>query len=135
ENVAREFKSGSLHVRALEGVSFGVHEGEFVSLLGPSGCGKSTLLRVVAGLLPPPEGRVMIGGEPVVEPVGNVGFVFQSPVLFKWRTVLGNVMFPYEVLASQGRAEGSKEDYEGRARDLLKTTRLQGFEDAYPKQL
>lgn len=135
ENLTRDFSSEKLHVRALENVSFEVAQGEFVSLLGPSGCGKSTLLRVVAGLLPPTEGQVLIDGVPVTEPLGNVGFVFQNPVLFKWRAVFDNVMFPYEVLASQGRAEGSKSDYEDRARRLLEMTRLQGFEDAYPKQL
>ena len=135
ENVTRDFSSEKLQVRALENVSFDVEQGQFVSLLGPSGCGKSTLLRVVAGLLPPTEGRVLVSGVPVLEPLGNIGFVFQNPVLLKWRTVMGNVMFPYEVLASQGRAKGSKSDYEDRARHLLEMTRLEGFDEAYPKQL
>lgn len=135
ENVTRDFSSEKLYVRALENVSFDVEQGQFVSLLGPSGCGKSTLLRLVAGLLSPTEGRVLVSGVPVLEPPGNIGFVFQNPVLLKWRTVMDNIMFPYEVLASQGRAEGSKSDYEDRARYLIEMTRLEGFGEAYPKQL
>lgn len=135
DGIGKVFEGSGLRVRALESVGVDVDDGEFVSIVGPSGCGKSTLLRIVAGVIPPTEGEVVLNGRKVDGPLGNVGFVFQHPTLFKWRTVIKNVMFPYEVLASQGRAEGSRQEYEERAIHLLEMTGLVDFRDAYPKQL
>lgn len=84
----------------LERVNFAVEQGEFVSLLGPSGCGKSTLLRLVAGLLEPTQGTLLVDG---VAPDqsrrrGNpVAFVFQDPTLLPWRTVTENIRLPLEL--------------------------------------
>lgn len=132
--VGKVFEGAGLLVMALEDISFSVRPHQFVSIVGPSGCGKSTLLRIVAGLIPS-TGKVIVGGEAVEGPLGDVGFVFQDATLLKWRTVFKNVMFPYEVAASQGRARGSRREYEERARQLLGMAGLDGFEDAYPKQL
>src|SRR5256885_937875 len=68
-------------VRAVEDVTLHVQNNEFVTLVGPSGCGKSTLLKLVAGLTPATRGTIPIRDEPVREPFGDVGFVFQQPVL------------------------------------------------------
>jgi NitT/TauT family transport system ATP-binding protein len=135
DDVTKVFDDGRIRTVAMEDVSLDVSEGEFVSLVGPSGCGKSTLLRLVAGLTLPTKGEIRLRGTKVTGPVDGIGFVFQSPVLLQWRSVLKNVMFPYEVLAKQGRAKGSKQEYLDRARELLQWVGLQGFEDAYPKQL
>src|SRR5262245_66638843 len=94
QNVSRIFMSGARTVHALEKVSFEIQAGDFVSLVGPSGCGKSTLLKIVSGLLPASFGSVAVNDKPVAEPLENVGMVFQSPVLLKWRPVLGNVLLP-----------------------------------------
>ena len=96
QNVSRVFTSGAKTVHALENVSFQIQAGDFVSLVGPSGCGKSTLLKIVSGLLPASSGSVAVSDKPVDEPLENVGMVFQSPVLLKWRPVLGNVLLPVE---------------------------------------
>ena len=135
ERIGKVFQTDDLTVEALRDVSAEIGDSEFVSIIGPSGCGKSTLLRLVSGLLPPTGGTVYLDGTPVEGPSGNIGFVFQAPTLLKWRTVLKNVMFPYEVLASQREVTGSKEEYEERARMLLKMAGLDDFPDAYPKQL
>ncbi|SEF12488.1 NitT/TauT family transport system ATP-binding protein [Rhizobiales bacterium GAS191] len=77
-------------VQALQHIDFSVRDGEFVSVVGPSGCGKSTLLKILAGLLPPSEGEADLKGTPIKGPRRDIGVVFQSPVLFPWRSVLGN---------------------------------------------
>jgi NitT/TauT family transport system ATP-binding protein len=133
--ITKTFQTENLTVEALRDVSTTMADGEFVSLVGPSGCGKSTLLRIIDGLIAPTAGSVMIRGEPVRGPIEGVGFAFQTPVLMKWRTVLRNVMFPFEVLRSRGLAQGSESDYRRRAEHLLELVGLVGFEGAYPYQL
>ena len=135
QDLGKVFQTTDLTVEALRDISVTVSDSEFVSIIGPSGCGKSTLLRLVSGLIPPTQGTVSIDGVPVQGPAGNIGFVFQAPTLLKWRTVFKNVMFPYEVLASQKRAIMSRQEYENRAELLLKMVGIEDFRDAYPKQL
>ena len=135
EGLRKVFQTTDLTVEAVRDVSASIGDGEFVSIIGPSGCGKSTLLRLVSGLLPPTQGTVYIDGNLVEGPTGNTGFVFQAPTLLKWRTVFKNVMFPYEVLASQKKVAAPKREFEARARMLLKMAGLEDFPGAYPKQL
>ena len=103
--------------------------GEFVSVVGPSGCGKSTLLKILAGLLPASDGEAQLGGTPIEGPRKDIGVVFQSPVLFPWRSVLGNVLLPVDV-QQLGRERLSR-----RAFDLLDLVGLRGFEHRFPWQL
>ncbi len=114
-------KSGACE--ALHDVSFGVDEGEFVTIVGPSGCGKTTLLSVVAGLLPATIGKVEVKDK-------VVGFVFQEPNLLPWRTVIDNVVLPLEI-----RNKKDRKTVYPRARKLLKTIGLAGFENSYPHEL
>ncbi len=135
EGLHKVFQTTDLTVEALRDVSAEIADNEFVSIIGPSGCGKSTLLRLVSGLIPPTQGAVYLDDVPVTGPAGNIGFVFQAPTLLKWRTVMKNVMFPYEVLASQRKVSASKQEFEERALMLLEMAGLEEFTDAYPKQL
>jgi len=114
---------------AVERAAFAVEGNEFVSIVGPSGCGKSTLLRMVAGLVAPSSGRITVAGKPVSGPVGNVGMVFQSPVLLPWRTTLANILFVAEVA---GRNASSHRE---RALELIALAGLAGFENAFPHEL
>jgi NitT/TauT family transport system ATP-binding protein len=116
-------------VRALDRISVSERRGEFLSILGPSGCGKSTLLMIAAGLMPPSSGVVAVDGTPVTRPRTDIGIVFQSPVLLEWRTALGNVMLQAEAKRLERRAA------ERRARELLASVGLVGFEDKYPHEL
>jgi NitT/TauT family transport system ATP-binding protein len=87
---------------ALDGCSLEVPAGSFTVVIGPNGCGKSTLLRLIAGLLPPDTGQVMIGpdaGNPPRAGDGRVGIAFQQPRLLPWLSTLDNVALP---LALQG---------------------------------
>ncbi|MBI3126488.1 MAG: ABC transporter ATP-binding protein [Candidatus Tectomicrobia bacterium] len=116
-------------VYALAPVSLEVAAGEFVSVVGPSGCGKSTLLKILGGLLSRSSGRAEIMGTPIEGPRGDVGIVFQDPVLLGWRTVLQNTLLPAEILRLDRRAALE------RARGLIKLVGLEGFEDKYPMEL
>ncbi len=121
-------KKGEL-VNAIGEVSFDIHEGEFVSVVGPSGCGKTTLLMLVSGLLPPTKGKIILKGKTLIKPQPDIGIVFQAPVLFRWRTVIKNVMLPVEV-----RKLDEKEYYKT-AEDLIRLVGLKGFEECYPREL
>ena len=81
---------------AVDGVSLSVDHGQFVSLLGPSGCGKTTILRMIAGLIEPDSGRIVLGGDDITRRAvhrRNLGLVFQSYALFPHLTVFENVAF------------------------------------------
>ena len=129
QEVCRVFASVSSVVSALEQVSFEVQAGDFVSIVGPSGCGKSTLLKIVSGLLATTSGQVLVHGKPVAGPLENVGMVFQSPVLLKWRPVIGNILLPVEF------AKLDVARYTETVRSLIALVGLQGFEEMYPHQL
>lgn len=116
-------------VLALDNIDFHVDAGEFVSIVGPSGCGKSTLLKIMTGLLAATSGVVELNGAPVTKPREDIGVVFQSPVLFPWRTVLDNVLLPIDVLRRDRATNRPK------ARALLNLVGLSGFEDRYPWEL
>lgn len=128
KNIGMEYQNG---VTALTNVSIDIKKGEFVSLLGPSGCGKTTLLRIIADLLKPTRGEVSVGGETPTEArlKRKYGIVFQSPVLYDWRTVKKNVMLPMEIL------KVPKADREERAMQMLELVGLKDFANRYPKQL
>lgn len=93
ENVSKTYRTGREAVKALEGVSFQVSEGEFVCIVGPSGCGKSTLLNILAGLERPDSGQVLADGKPVQGPGRDRMVMFQEAALFPWLDVMGNVLF------------------------------------------
>ena len=116
-------------IEAIRDISLDIANGEFVSLLGPSGCGKSTLLMMIAGLLVPTSGQVILANTPVLSPRREVGVVFQNPVLLPWRSVIDNVLLPIEFLRLPIK------DYRARALDLLKMVKLEEFADALPRQL
>jgi NitT/TauT family transport system ATP-binding protein len=118
-------------VVALEHVDLTLEEGEFASVIGTSGCGKSTLLKIMAGLLPPSTGSVMLAGKPVLGPRRDIGMMFQQATLFPWRTTLGNIVLPIEIQAGRAAARAKEDD----AQRLLEVVGLQGFEHVYPSEL
>ncbi|HEX6842130.1 MAG TPA: ABC transporter ATP-binding protein [Stellaceae bacterium] len=127
--LAKSYATANGPVVALEEIDFAVADGEFIAVLGPSGCGKSTLLKILAGLFPPSGGEATLRGTAITGPRRDIGVVFQSPVLFPWRSVLENVMLPADV-QRLGRAP-----HERVALDLLALVGLGGFEHRYPWEL
>jgi NitT/TauT family transport system ATP-binding protein len=128
-SVEKTYPNGT---RALLPVNLTVREGEFVTLLGPSGCGKSTLLKMVAGLLAPSDGRLLLWRKPVdeVESTGHrLSFVFQEATLMPWASVMGNVRLPLD-LAGVPRAQS-----EPRVRAALELVGLAAFERQRPREL
>ncbi|OGL06659.1 MAG: nitrate ABC transporter ATP-binding protein [Candidatus Rokubacteria bacterium RIFCSPLOWO2_02_FULL_68_19] len=92
-DVALEYASSNGPITALERVTLGIEEGDFVCVVGPSGCGKTTLLRIIAGFIPPSAGSVRLDDAEIAGPDYQRGVVFQQPALFPWLTVQENVEF------------------------------------------
>ncbi len=123
------FDANRADLLALDDMSLDVEKGEFLAIVGPSGCGKSTLLRLLAGLLHPIAGSVLLRGQPLTEPRREIGYVFQRANLMPWRTVLSNIALPLEI-AHMPQAEALE-----RAQDLISLVGLDGFAGSYPAQL
>lgn len=131
ENIDKTFSTiKGEPVQAVKQVSFEVRAAEFVALVGPSGCGKSTILRMIAGLIPQTNGRVLVSGNEVIGPLkGQAGIVFQQPLLLPWRTVLDNALLPAQVLKLD------RQKCQERALELIQRVGLAGFEHRYPFEL
>ena len=129
EKLQMTFSPADSPLEALGEASFLVMPNEFVCIIGPSGCGKSTLLRILAGLVRPTSGRVVLSGRLLTEPQRRVGLMFQRANLMPWRSALRNVMLPLEI---QGVP---REESERRAKGLLEAVGLSEFGGALPREL
>jgi NitT/TauT family transport system ATP-binding protein len=129
--LSKSFQLAGTAIEAVRDVSFRVRRGEFVALLGPSGSGKSTILNMIATLVKPSSGQILIDGKPVIsgKATPGVGYVFQRDTLFPWRTVADNIGYGLQ-LAGIGDAERKE-----RVATCLAQAGLQGFGDAYPSAL
>ncbi len=117
---------------AVDRVSLEVRDGEFLTLLGPSGCGKTTTLRIIAGLVDPDEGEVLLDGHPMQHLPAHrrqTAMVFQSYALFPHMTVHDNIGFGL-------RMRGMPPDrIKQRVDDALALVEMEGLGDRYPRQL
>jgi NitT/TauT family transport system ATP-binding protein len=116
-------------VTAVQDVSLDIARDQFVTLVGPSGCGKSTLLKLIGGVAKPTSGEILFDGRRLERPSRSSGLIFQRPVLLPWRTVLGNVLFPIEMLG------WPVSSYRDAALRLIELVGLRGFEKALPSEL
>jgi NitT/TauT family transport system ATP-binding protein len=131
EGIGKRFGDGAGSVQALTGIDLTVGAGEFVSLIGPSGCGKSTLLRIVASLIEPTEGSVLVNGKAArrARLDQDYGIAFQQAGLLEWRTVQGNVELP---LGLHGLGKSERRAH---ALELLELVGLADFAGHRPSQL
>jgi len=121
---------------AVEDISLQVDRGEFIAIVGPSGCGKSTFMKLATGLKMPSQGSILIDGREVSGPLKITGMAFQASSLLPWRTTLDNVLLPLEIVEPY-RSNFRKERaaYADKARKLLQSVGLGGYEDKFPWQL
>ena len=134
QNVTKQFgptSGSSAGVVALENIDLEVAPRDFVSLIGPSGCGKSTLLRIVADLIQPTGGNVVVNGKTARQARldRDYGIVFQDAVLYDWRTVGRNIELPLEMLGWDRRRR------QERMHEMVELVELSGFEKHHPWQL
>ncbi len=127
--LSKIFDTAQGDLLAVADISFAVAPGEFLCIVGPSGCGKTTILELLAGLLPPTKGQVLLAGNPLVKPPPEIGIVFQKPNLMPWRTVIDNAILPLQIQA----APPDKAKQSGR--QALAMVNLGEFAQAYPKEL
>jgi NitT/TauT family transport system ATP-binding protein len=127
----KTFQLAGTAIEAVRDVSFNVRRGEFVALLGPSGSGKSTVLNMIATLIRPSSGEILIDGVPVVtgKTTPSVGYVFQRDTLFPWRTVADNIGYGLQL------AGVSETERKQRVAACIAQAGLGGFEQAYPSAL
>ncbi|MBJ3776985.1 ABC transporter ATP-binding protein [Acuticoccus mangrovi] len=115
--------------RVLDRIDLSLAEREFLSIVGPSGCGKSTVLRLLSGLTPVSEGRVVVGGEEITGPPKGVGFMFQRDTLLPWATVSQNISIALEL---NGTPPAERK---GRIAELLQLLGLSQFGDYLPAHI
>jgi len=131
-NISKAFNLGSSNqVDALTDINLSIASGEFVSLIGPSGCGKSTLLRLIANLIEPTSGELVVNGKSAKQARldQDYGMAFQQSGLFEWRTVEKNIELPLELKG------WDKAKRQARATEMLELVKLSDFANHYPWQL
>ncbi|NWL87152.1 MULTISPECIES: ABC transporter ATP-binding protein [unclassified Paenibacillus] len=116
-------------ILALKGINLAVNAGEFISLVGPSGCGKTTLLSLIAGLLSPSRGQVLLHGKPITGPTPEIGYMLQQDYLFPWRTILGNAQLGLELTGRLNERSTLM------VMELLEGMGLENTANQYPHQL
>lgn len=128
-NIEEKYQAVNGEITALKEIDFSVEKGEFISIVGPSGCGKSTLLSIIAGLMKPTSGEIIVNGEKVEGISAHIGYMLQKDNLLEWRTIYRNVILGLEIQNNL-----TPENIQ-RVIQLLKTYELYDFKDKYPSQL
>jgi NitT/TauT family transport system ATP-binding protein len=131
-NISKAFNLGSSNqVDALTDINLSIASGEFVSLIGPSGCGKSTLLRLIANLIEPTSGQLVVNDKSAKQARldQDYGMAFQQSGLFEWRTVAKNIELPLEL---KGWDKAKRHE---RALEMLELVKLADFANHFPWQL
>ena len=129
KGITNIFRTDGNNFAALRKTDLLIEDGKFVCLIGPSGCGKSTLFNIIAGLLQPSTGDILLGGESILGKKGRVGYMLQKDMLLPWRTILDNIILGMEV------KHIPRNDAVQKALPLMAKYGLKGFEKHYPGEL
>ncbi len=129
QSVSKCFLQAGSAFTVLDNINLYLLPRELVCIVGASGCGKSTLLNIIAGLIPPSSGKVLVDGAEVPGPGADRGMIFQSYTLYPWLTVAGNIAFGLKLRRL------SKADIKQRVSYYLEVVGLTKFARAYPKEL
>lgn len=129
QNISKTYHTLDGETLAINNLSLSVFKSEIVSIVGPSGCGKTTLLSMVAGLIKPSSGKIIINGQEVKKYDKKIGYMFQKDNLFEWRTILKNVLIGLEV------QNNLTPDNISKVENLLDVYGLKDFKKHYPSQL
>lgn len=129
EDVGLTYQAQSDEVQALHDLNFSVANGELVAIVGPSGCGKTTILSIIAGLVAPTKGKIVLNGEAKSRDATGVGYMLQRDSLLDWRTIYSNTQLGLEFC---GKLE---DNYTENVDKLLKTYGLWEFKNKYPREL
>ncbi|MFC3039377.1 ABC transporter ATP-binding protein [Virgibacillus xinjiangensis] len=129
DKVSHHYFSPKSYTKALDQVTLSAKEGEFIGLLGPSGCGKSTVLSILAGIIHPTAGRVLLQEEPISRSKLAIGYMLQQDYLFPWKTIMDNVLLGPKI--TNTRTDEKKKA----ALEMLDEVGLHGVADSYPSSL
>ena len=129
KNIKKDYVMADTTVKALKGINISFRKNEFVSILGQSGCGKTTVLSLIAGLITPTDGEILINGKEEIKEENKLGYMLQKDHLFPWRTIEKNVYLPLEIKKINNE---SNKKY---AQELLDKYGLNLFKKKYPDQL
>lgn len=129
KNVSYSYHTPSGETYALYNISFDVPRGSFIAIVGPSGCGKSTLLSLIAGIIKPDEGSILLDNKPISDHKDKIGYMLQHDHLFEWRSVYGNVILGLEIQKKKNKETSAK------AKQLLSRYGLFDFSGSKPSQL
>lgn len=128
-NVCYTYHSLEGETKALSDISFHVNDGEFLAIVGPSGCGKSTLLSLIAGLISPDSGEIIINNKDIKSSGKNIGYMLQKDHLLEWRSTLKNLTLGLEI-----QHKLTESSYVV-INDLLSTYGLITFKNSRPSEL
>lgn len=129
KNISYSYHTLHGETKALNNISFGVKEGEFLAIVGPSGCGKSTLLSIIAGLIKPEDGTIIVNKSDGTIGYPKIGYMLQKDHLLDWRSVYQNVILGLEI-----QDKLTKENIEY-VHELLEEYGLGSFKDKRPSEL
>lgn len=129
KNLTFSYHSKEGETKALDNLSFCVNEGDFVGLVGPSGCGKTTILNLLAGIISPSSGEILLNGSPLSLSLDKLAIMPQRDQLFEWRSIEKNIMLGLEI-----RHTATKQNKE-LALGLLQKYGLSDFAKKHPSQL
>ncbi len=129
DKISLVYQSEIGETQAIKNFNLTVKKGEFIAIIGPSGCGKTTILSLIAGLIKPTSGSIILNGEEITKHSKSVGYMLQKDELFPWRTIERNAYLPLEI--KKIKDDASKK----RVLDLLVKYGLKDFLKAYPSEI